>query len=110
MNMKLKITIWIGFTMFFIAFPLFAQNRSKKLHTLQTDYAFNVIDHTDIPDTLMTIQLNGNVGIGVTSPDVKLVINGCVKITDGNEGLGKVLTSDADGKGTWQSKGYALFN
>jgi hypothetical protein len=46
-------------------------------------------------------DLNVNVGIGTTSPSEKLEIVGSIKIKDGNEGVGKVLTSDSDGKGVW---------
>ena len=48
------------------------------------------------------------VGIGTYKPGAKLEINngttaGAVKIVDGTEGAGKVLTSDADGLATWKS-------
>ena len=46
---------------------------------------------------------SGNVGIGTTTPSAKLHVNGTFKITDGSQGDGKVLTSDAAGKGTWQA-------
>jgi hypothetical protein len=45
---------------------------------------------------------SGNVGIGTTAaPTAKLEINGNLKITDGTQGAGKVLTSDASGTATW---------
>lgn len=44
---------------------------------------------------------NGNVGVGTPAPDQKLTVNGSIKITDGTQGLGKVLTSGADGKASW---------
>jgi len=46
---------------------------------------------------------NGNVGIGTTSPGARLEVAGQIKITGGNPGSGKVLTSDADGVSTWSS-------
>ncbi|MBL7765308.1 MAG: tail fiber domain-containing protein [Chitinophagaceae bacterium] len=49
------------------------------------------------------IDANGNVGIGTTAPASKLDINGQVKISGGAPGSGKVLTSDANGLGTWQT-------
>jgi hypothetical protein len=46
---------------------------------------------------------SGNVGIGVTgTPAAKLHVNGSVRITEGNQAAGKVLTSDANGNATWQ--------
>jgi len=50
-----------------------------------------------------TVAQSGNVGIGTTTPTAKLHVNGSIKITDGSQGEGKVLTSDATGKGTWQT-------
>jgi len=47
---------------------------------------------------------NGKVGINInTSPTAFLEVNGDVKITDGNQGSGKVLTSSSDGTGSWQN-------
>ena len=48
------------------------------------------------------------VGIGTYKPGAKLEVNngttaGAVKIVDGTQGAGKVLTSDADGLATWKS-------
>ncbi|NTW32431.1 MAG: hypothetical protein HGB12_07380, partial [Bacteroidetes bacterium] len=45
----------------------------------------------------------GNVGVGTSSPGAKLEINGNIKITGGNPGAGKVLTSDASGTASWGS-------
>lgn len=46
----------------------------------------------------------GNFGIGTTAPTEKLEVQGSVKIVDGTQGVGKVLMSDAVGKGSWQSQ------
>jgi hypothetical protein len=47
--------------------------------------------------------VGGNVGIGTNSPSAKLDVAGTVKIADGTQGAGKVLTSDASGNATWQT-------
>lgn len=57
---------------------------------------------------MITVLNNGNVGIGNTTPSVKLDINngtvaGAIKITDGTQGEGKVLTSDANGLASWSA-------
>ncbi|MBC7412408.1 MAG: hypothetical protein H7331_08130 [Bacteroidia bacterium] len=58
-------------------------------------FAYNNVERVSISPA-------GNVGINNSTPTQKLDIAGSVKITDGTEGLGKVLTSDATGKGTWK--------
>ncbi|MFH1192606.1 MAG: hypothetical protein V1655_03990, partial [bacterium] len=44
-----------------------------------------------------------NIGIGTATPGAKLEIAGQVKITGGNFGAGKVLTSDASGLASWEA-------
>ncbi|SMO89209.1 hypothetical protein SAMN06265349_1064 [Flavobacterium resistens] len=56
---------------------------------------------------------NGNVGIGSINPTAKLEVNngstaGAVKIVDGTQGLGKVLTSDANGLATWKDQAVTI--
>lgn len=46
-------------------------------------------------------KTNGFIGIGTTTPAQKVDIIGKIKITDGTQGAGKVLSSDANGVGTW---------
>ncbi|MBI5631587.1 MAG: hypothetical protein HY921_11980 [Elusimicrobia bacterium] len=45
----------------------------------------------------------GSVGIGTVAPGAKLEVRGDVKIVDGSQGSGKVLTSDAAGLASWQA-------
>jgi hypothetical protein len=62
----------------------------------------NFIKFPGTPFVAMTIDsLNGYVGIGTVTPGAKLEVNGQVKITDGTQGLGKVLTSNANGLASW---------
>ena len=42
------------------------------------------------------------VGIGTSNPSAKLHVNGTLRYVDGNEGNGKVMTSDANGNVSWQ--------
>ncbi|MCX6250938.1 MAG: hypothetical protein NTX61_09305 [Bacteroidetes bacterium] len=52
---------------------------------------------------ILSITGAGEVGIGTTSPTAKLDIIGAIKITDGAEGVGKILTSNATGRASWQT-------
>jgi hypothetical protein len=49
----------------------------------------------------MTILDNGNVGIGTNNPNALLEINGSLRLANGSQGAGRVLTSDANGTATW---------
>ena len=58
----------------------------------------------------LVFTTNGNLGLGTISPTTKLHIdngatNGAIRIIDGTQAEGKVLTSDANGVATWQNKG-----
>ncbi|MBA4155293.1 tail fiber domain-containing protein [Flavobacterium sp.] len=44
-----------------------------------------------------------NVGIGTTAPSDKLHVVGNIRMVDGNQSTGKILTSDANGTATWQN-------
>ena len=57
-------------------------------------------------DNVINSQVFDNgtdVGIGTSTPGAKLDVEGNIKIADGTQGLGKVLTSDADGLASWQT-------
>ena len=50
----------------------------------------------------ITILRSGSTGIGTNAPAAKLDVAGNVKIADGTQGVGRILTSDANGLATWQ--------
>jgi hypothetical protein len=80
-------------------------NNNSSIKTLGTT------SNTDLPvitagTEKMRITQSGNVGIGVTNPattlDIKAAATGQgFKLVDGNQSEGAVLTSDANGVGTW---------
>ncbi len=45
---------------------------------------------------------DGSVGIGTNNPTAALHVAGSIKIADGNQAVGRVLTSDASGLAAWQ--------
>ena len=49
-----------------------------------------------------------NVGIGTTTPEAQLHVNGTFKFTNGTPASGKVLTSDATGNVSWQPNGLTI--
>ena len=49
----------------------------------------------------------GFLGLNDANPAERLSIVGKIKMDDPSKGLGKVLTSDANGVGTWQTVGAA---
>ena len=65
-----------------------------------TSIAYNFLNNAT--SDLLTIQNGGNIGIGTNSPTAKLHVTGSVKVVDGTQGVGKVLTSDANGFASWQ--------
>ena len=52
----------------------------------------------------LTLEAGGNVGVNTLDPDAALHVNGSMKLVDGTQGAGKVLTSDADGNATWSER------
>ena len=51
----------------------------------------------------MVIESSGEVGIGTTDPAAKLHVNGSFRLSNGTQATGRVLTSDVNGTGTWQT-------
>ncbi len=56
----------------------------------------------------LVLGKDANVGIGISAPTAKLHVKGDVKIVDGTQAAGKVLTSDANGLASWQEAGDNL--
>ncbi|MEZ4839640.1 tail fiber domain-containing protein [Flavobacterium sp.] len=62
----------------------------------------NSVDDTERSDAMVVLK-NGNTGIGSSAPQDKLHVVGNIRMVDGNEAAGKILTSDANGTATWQN-------
>jgi len=65
------------------------------------------VDAINFDNNTMSIDASNNrVGLGTAAPTARLEINngdinGAIKIVDGTQGAGRVLTSDANGLATW---------
>jgi hypothetical protein len=77
---------------------------------IPTDPLFEIgigTDDSENKANAMTVRKDGNVGIGVTSPDEKLEVDGKIKTTQlqitTSPSAGHVLTADASGNATWQA-------
>jgi len=52
---------------------------------------------------LFHLLYSQNIGIGTATPQARLDVNGSIRITNGTEGEGKVLTSNAQGLVRWEA-------
>lgn len=59
-------------------------------------------------DTAFFSFYRENIGIGTNFPSENLHINGTVRIQDGTEGAGKILTSDANGVASWETPSTSI--
>jgi hypothetical protein len=101
-----------NFTAFLCSCMAFSQvgvNTSNPQGAFQVDAAKDNAP-TGVPTALqqandMLVTSIGNVGIETIAPTTKLHLNsdtqGAIRITDGSQGMGKVLTSDANGLAIW---------
>ena len=78
---------------------MISMNRDgSEARTLEIGIANDGDDH-------INLQSTGNVGINERNPQARLHVNGNVRINDGTEAEGKVLTSDGSGNASWQNPG-----
>jgi hypothetical protein len=83
-----------------------AYNRGWSFMSLPQNHGNAAGTAVDInTNTKVRITNLGSVGIGTVSPGAKLDVQGDIKIVDGTQGNGKVLTSNAAGLASWQNTG-----
>ena len=61
----------------------------------------NLVEDNERRDALVILK-NGNTGIGESSPQETLHVNGKIRMADGFQGAGKMLVGDANGTLSWQ--------
>ena len=64
------------------------------------DTRISASDTVNISDDVVVTPA-GRIGVGTLTPRTRLDVVGSIRIQDGNEGGGKVLASDANGRATW---------
>jgi len=79
---------------------LICLNSSNQLNMGDVNGVANMRLSTTSDTNNITIQA-GKVGIGVGVASDKLHVVGSIRMVDGNEGVGKHLVSDVNGKGVW---------
>ncbi len=99
-----------------VTFGLATSNSNFVQTSAANDFIFRTINNstgnfifaigtTSTPTEIMRITSGGNVGIGITTPATKFEVDGTsgntLKIVDGNQGAGKILTSNATGVASW---------
>lgn len=58
----------------------------------------------------MRIDANGNVGIGTNNPNLSLDLLGTLRIEDGTQAAGRILTSNANGSVKWENSSALGFS
>lgn len=112
-----KISIFIFSAISVLSFSQVGVNTSNPVGTFHVDGAKDN-NLTGLPTPTQQINdfiitSSGSVGIGTTAPTARLDINngtdnGAIRIIDGTQGEGKVLTSNSNGIGTWQAQTNAI--
>jgi hypothetical protein len=85
-----------------------AAANNDNLTALLVTPTFNSNAHTGVTNNGLVVA-SGNNGFGTLTPNAVVHIAGAsgstIRIVDGNQGASKVLTSDANGQGSWQAIG-----
>ncbi|RZJ68757.1 MAG: hypothetical protein EOO50_00835 [Flavobacterium sp.] len=61
-----------------------------------------IVDNGETHNALVMLK-NGNLGLNQSNPQESLHVNGKVRIVDGTQGVGRLLTSDANGTASWSA-------
>lgn len=94
-----------------IGSPPVTTNMWSQLGNTGTNAAVNFVGTSDAQPLVLKsnnldgiiINTNGNVGLGTSIPATKLHIAGNIRIADGTQSAGRVLTSDVNGTASWQN-------
>lgn len=111
--MKMKILLLMGICVCNFLQAQVGVNITNPQGVFHIDPLGDTVGANNGSDDIIVLN-NGNVGVGTLSPSTKLHIKsstaGAIRIEDGTEGLGRVLTSDAQGVGRWEVAKGSLVN
>jgi len=115
--------IFLGISLIYSLF-LFAQNGNVGINTPSPSATLDIVSKDNTYATkaleinnsstteMVTVLNNGNVGINNTNPSVKLHVSNttspAVRIVDGTQSNGYVLTSDTNGNASWKPNTIGL--
>lgn len=85
-----------------------AVNQNHTAGSMTSDLVFMTRDPGNISEA-MRITGDNRIGIGTVNPSTDLHLNGNLRIQDGSEGGGHILTSDATGNTVWKPKSVSFF-
>lgn len=85
-----------------VFFPSSANDRIFTIGNAIDNNFNGMVDLAERSDAMVVLK-NGNTGIGTSTPATRLHVVGNLRLVDGNQAVGKVLTSDGNGTATWQN-------
>ncbi len=85
-----------------------AVNQNHTAGSMSSDLVFMTREPANITEA-MRITGDNRIGIGTVNPSTDLHLNGDMRIQNGTEGAGHILTSDAAGNATWKPKSVAFY-
>ena len=88
-----------------------ATENALVVQTNDDNTTFNLIEAQDSAGTsMLTVTADGKLSVGVATPTEALHVVGSIRMVDGNQAAGRVLTSDANGVASWTAPGAGADN
>lgn len=101
-----NVNTWIQLSTWQVTGNSGTNNTTNKLGTTDSNPLIFKTEGTE----KMRIDANGNVGIGNNNPTLSLDILGTLRLEDGTQGAGKILTSNANGSIKWENSSALGFS
>ncbi|MDM1369309.1 hypothetical protein [Myroides marinus] len=110
--MRNKIVLLVHILVFSLGYAQTGINAKVPMQMLHIDSrGNNPVDRAastiEVKDDFVVTK-NGEVGIGVVNPTVKLEVDGTIRLKDGTEGENKILMSNGQGLAHWEKVPYDI--